>query len=93
MFYDIIRVNPLSDRRLQIAFEDGSQGEIDLRSHISFSGVFEALRDDEEFRRVRVNRDSGTIEWPNGADLDPVVLYAAVAGKPVDEVLSSTAIR
>ncbi len=93
MFYDIVRVAPVGDRRLQLAFDDGSQGEIDLRSHISFSGVFEALDHDDEFRKVRVNSDTGTIEWPNGADLDPVVLYAAVTGKAIDEVLSSRAAR
>jgi hypothetical protein len=93
MFYDIVRVVPLSDRRLQVAFDDGSLGEVDVRSHIQFSGVFEALDDDEEFRKVRVNSDTGTIEWPNGADLDPVVLYASVTGKAIDDVLSSTANR
>lgn len=93
MFYDIIRVVPLSDRRIQIVFDDGLKGEIDLRSQISFTGVFEALDDDDEFRKVRVNGETGTIEWPNGADLDPVVLYAAATGRALEEVLSITAAR
>jgi len=93
VFYDIIRAVPLADRRLDIAFEDGAHGEIDLRSHISFSGIFEALDDDDQFRRVRVNHDTGTIEWPNGADLDPVVLYATVTGRAIEDVLSSKTLR
>ena len=91
MFYDIIRAVPLTDRRIQIVFDDGTKGDIDLRSHISFSGIFQALDDDDEFRKVRVNNDTGTIEWPNGADLDPVVLYAAATGRAIDDVLSITA--
>jgi hypothetical protein len=27
------------------------------------------------FAQVAVDRDAGTIVWPNGADLDPDVLY------------------
>ncbi len=35
--------------------------------------VFEPLHEDPElFRAVRV--ESGTVVWPNGADIDPVVL-------------------
>ena len=93
MFYDITQVVPLSGRRLQLSFEDGTAGDFDVSSHIPFAGIFEALSDDDEFRRVRVNRDTGTIEWPNGADLDPVVLYASVAGKAVAEVLATPAAR
>jgi len=37
--------------------------------------VFEPLRDPEVFRQVAVNRETGTIEWPNGADFAPEFLY------------------
>lgn len=38
--------------------------------------VFEQLAsNDDEFRKVRVDPDIGTISWPNGADIDPLVLH------------------
>ncbi|HEV8657758.1 MAG TPA: DUF2442 domain-containing protein [Thermoanaerobaculia bacterium] len=65
MFYDIIRVEALPEYHLRLTFDDGSEGELDLRSQICFTGVFEPLRDEREFRKVRVNPESGTIQWPN----------------------------
>ena len=35
------------------------------------------LPSDEYFAQVKVNPELGTIQLPNGADLDPDVLYAA----------------
>jgi hypothetical protein len=36
MFYDVIRVVPLPGYRLRLTFDDGSEGELDIRSQISF---------------------------------------------------------
>jgi hypothetical protein len=36
---------------------------------------FEPLSDPTFFAQVRVDEDLGTITWPNGADLDPLVLH------------------
>ena len=37
--------------------------------------VFDPLRDPEFFKRVFLNEETGTVEWPNGADLAPTFLY------------------
>ena len=75
MLKDIIQVKPLDEFHLHLWFEDGVEGVVDVRSLVSFHGVFEPLKEPAEFAKVRVNRELGSIEWPNGADLDPDVLY------------------
>ena len=49
----------------------------------SFAGVFAPLRDEAVFASVKVNKELGTVQWPNGADLDPDVIYASLAGRSV----------
>ncbi len=74
------RVTP---SRLFLRFDDGAEGEVDIAAMVPFQGVFEPLRDPAYFAQVRVDPELGTIVWPNGADLDPLVLYAAVTGRPI----------
>ena len=80
MLKDVVEVRPLGAHRLYLRFEDGVAGEIDVAALIPFDGVFEALRVASEFARVRVDAELGVICWPNGADLDPDVLYAEITG-------------
>ena len=83
MLKDVTEVKPLGGYRVHLRFEDGAEGDLDLSQLINFSGVFASLKDEKEFARVRVNPAIGTIVWPNGADIDPDVLYSAVTGGPV----------
>ena len=39
--------------------------------------AFEPLRDPQEFGKLSLNPERGTITWPNGADFAPEFLYAA----------------
>lgn len=75
MMLDIVEVKPLDGYRLELTFEDAQRRVADIASLVSFTGVFEPLRDPDYFRQVRVNPDVGTIVWPNGADLCPDVLH------------------
>jgi hypothetical protein len=83
MLKDIVAVTPLEEYKLQLRFEDGAEGVVDLASHLSFRGIFEPLNNLAYFRQVRVDPDLGTVVWPNGADLDPDVLYSRVTGTPI----------
>jgi hypothetical protein len=69
---------------VDLTFADGSWGSADLsRWIVGSDGVFAALRDPAMFGQVTVDRGAGTIVWPNGADLDPDVLYDLAHGARV----------
>ncbi len=86
MLKDIIKVKPLKDFHLHLEFEDGAKGEVDIHKLVRFTGIFEPLQDETFFAKVDVNPEWGTIFWPNGADLDPDVLYSMVTGEAIPEV-------
>ncbi len=89
MLKDIVEVQPRGEYRLHLRFEDGVEGELDISQLIPFEGVFARLQDPKEFSKVRVNPELGTIEWPNGADLDPDVLYSKITGQEISSSAES----
>lgn len=92
MLKDIVDVRPTTGYRLLLRFEDGVEGEVDVADLVRFQGVFAPLEDRTEFLKVHVNPEIGTICWPNGADLDPDVLYAKVTGEEI-KLTSSPTVR
>jgi hypothetical protein len=83
MLLDIVEARALEGFKVYLRFEDGAEGVVDVSHLVRFEGVFAPLRDPGAFSQVSLNRELGTITWPNGADLDPDVLYSAVTGQPL----------
>ncbi|MCL4264855.1 MAG: DUF2442 domain-containing protein [Anaerolineae bacterium] len=83
MLIDIVRVTPLADYELELLFEDGTNGIVNVADIVEFTGVFAPLKNKTYFDQVYVNPDVGTICWPNEADIDPDVLYALITGEPL----------
>ena len=91
MLKDAIWVKALRGNKIRVRFEDGVEGKVDFAALAPFEGVFAPLRDPKVFKQVRVNPELGTIEWPSGADIDPIVLYCAVSGIPIPDYSRSHA--
>jgi hypothetical protein len=74
---DFVRVTSaevLGHYRLRLGFSDGSVRDVDLTEELR-GPVFDPLADPDYFAQVRVDDELGTVVWPNGADLDPLVLH------------------
>ncbi len=76
MFLHVINVFYIDGYRLRLTFNDGTTKDIDLEQEL-YGEVFEPLKDVEFFKQVTVNKDTNTIQWPNGADFAPEFLHSA----------------
>jgi len=74
---DVIEARYVGRYTIWLRFEDGTQGEVDLSGELD-GPVFEPLKDQDYFAKLRVNPDTGTIEWPNHADFAPEFLYEKI---------------
>lgn len=73
MFLHVTRVKYLEDYKLRLTFSNGATKDVDLKDEL-YGEVFEPLLNLKIFRQVRVNPNTNTIEWPNGADFAPEFL-------------------
>ena len=72
MYVGVKNVRPLSDFKLAITFENGAEKLFDAKPYLE-NGIFRELKNEKLFNTVHVSFD--TIEWDNGADLDPELLF------------------
>jgi len=87
MFPRVRGVRHIKDYRLELAFSDGTVAELDFRHRVvGRRGVVGALENLDFFRQVTVDREGGTVAWPNGVDFCPDVLYAEATGKVIAEI-------
>ena len=92
----VVSVRPVERYRLELTFDDGVVGVVDLEGWlIGTGGVMEPLTDRAFFQRVSIDEEAGTIQWPNGVNLCPDVLYSRATGIPIPfaEVDRSTPVR
>lgn len=68
----VVTVEVLPPYALRVAFDDGLVRDVELEPDLR-GPMFEPLRDPDYFAQVFI--DEGTVAWPNGLDLDPLVLH------------------
>lgn len=75
---DVAEVRADRNYRLFVRFFDGTEGTVDMSALVQSpnAGVFAALADPARFAEARV--ELGTVSWPEGLDLAPDAMYAAL---------------
>jgi hypothetical protein len=68
MMPDVIDFVILPDHRIKVTLSNGNKGIFDVKPYLD-KGVFKELKDDNYFRRARI--EFGTIAWPNEQDFSP----------------------
>lgn len=74
MFLHILTVHHCGDYCLECTFTNGETLLVDLEQELH-GEVFAPLLDKKLFAEVRINPDTLTVEWSNGADFAPEFLY------------------
>ena len=72
MYLSVNNVKALNDYELELTFENNEIKIFDVKPYLD-TGLFAKLKDENYFKMVKISYD--TIEWPNGIDIDPEVLY------------------
>jgi hypothetical protein len=62
------------DYRVWVKFDDGVEGEVNLEAEI-WGEIFQPLKEMARFAELVMDKELGTIVWPNGADFAPEFLY------------------
>lgn len=78
---DVTAVRVLARYVVELSFDDGSVKVIDLEDWLQGQAFAPVRADYDVFCAVAISEDSGTLEFPNGADLSPAALY--LTAKPV----------
>ena len=69
----------LTDTTFRVTFVDGTTGEVDMTPMLrgkANQGVFEALRDPKELRRILIRH--GAVAWACGVDLAPDAMHEEI---------------
>jgi hypothetical protein len=72
MYIGVKSVKPLNEYKLLLTFKNNEERIFDMNEYLN-KGIFTELKNIKMFRTVHVSFDS--VEWANGADLDPEILY------------------
>lgn len=72
MYKGVKHVKATNDYKLVLDFDNDEKRIFDVKPYLTF-GRFSELNDLDKFQKVHVKFD--TVEWENGLDLDPELLY------------------
>jgi len=84
-----IKVRALPGYKLEIEYDDGVKGEVDLE-HLAGKGVFALWDDYDAFDKVYIG-EYGQIAWSDEIDLCSDALYLEITGQSPEQLFPSLA--
>lgn len=81
-----IKVEALPDYNIEVNFEDGIKGVVDLKDLLQ-QGIFQVLKDRKEFSKVYTTGYS--IAWSEELEIDALTIYAELQNKQPEELIKS----
>ena len=84
---EITEAKALSDYRLELRFDNGECGVVDLSEFVG-RGVFSSWETPGVFEQVAVTTE-GAVEWPGEIDMCPDALYLRMTGKKPEDLFPS----
>jgi hypothetical protein len=84
---EIIKAKPIPNLEgwLVCEFNNGEKRLVDIKP--SMKGILEKLHNPEEFRKVYIDEEAGTVAWPEDLHIDPDTLYnRGIAIKEVENL-------
>lgn len=82
-----VTVNALPGYKLEVTFDDGVSGVIDLKDFIG-KGIFLDLKNPDLFNKVYTTGYS--IAWSDELEIDLIAIYAEIVHKTPEDILSAT---
>ena len=72
--YDVTAFEAVKPYTLRVHFSDQTEQVIDFQP-VLHGEMYAPLRNLDYFNQVRLDAETKTLVWPNGADFDPYVLH------------------
>lgn len=85
--YKITKVKVLDNYNVEIKFNDGEKGIINLSNKLK-KGIFKLWKDYNYFKNVKIG-NSGELSWNDEIDLCPDALYLQLTGKKPEDIFPS----
>ena len=85
MVPDVVSAVYKGKYKIEITFEDGKKGIVDLSRYLDKGGVFSRFRDINFFKSFKVNSELGVLSWGDEVDIAPETLYSEATGMSLPE--------
>jgi len=89
MLRDVISAKYKGEYKIEVTFEDGASGIVDLSKYLLEGGVFEKFKDMEFFKKFKINEELGVLTWRDEIDIAPETLYSEATNSPLPEWMNS----